>query len=155
MLTKNGQNVPIEELTKDNYLVPKGEENVYHCVIEVKQFDPKTGKRLSKPRVQKFGRKIFEKVVRAGLMKQGYDIVILHDPNEWIKAHRMELAQRSAEREKAVAERKQAEFDAAVQAAVEKALAAANKPAKPKGNKGANKKEKATETGENTPNTAE
>lgn len=155
MLTKNGQNVPIEGLTRDNYLVPKGEENVYHCVIEVKQFDLKTGKRLSKPRVQKFGRKIFEKVVRAGLMKQGYDIVILHDPNEWIRAHRMELAQRSAEREKAEADRKQAEFDAAVQAAVEKALAAANKTAKPKTNKGTTKKEKAAETGENTPNTAE
>jgi hypothetical protein len=67
----------------------------------------------------------------------------------------MELAQRAAEREKAEAERKQAEFDAAVQAAVEKALAAANKPAKPKGNEGATKKEKAVETGENTPNTAE
>lgn len=155
MLTKNGQNVPILELTKDNYVVPKGEENVYHCVIEVKQFDPKTGKRLSKPRVQKFGKKIFEGTVRAGLMKQGYEITVLHDPNEWLKANQAELAERARAKERELQERKQAEFDAAVAAAVEKALAAASNGSKSKAGKSPKKAEKTAQTGENKPNSAE
>ncbi len=60
MITKDGRDTPIEKLTAENYIVPKGEEKSYHAVIEVVQFDPKTGKRISKPRVQKFGKKMFE-----------------------------------------------------------------------------------------------
>ncbi len=81
-MTKDGRDTPVERLTPENYIVPKGEEKDYHAVIEVKQFDPKTGKRLSKPRVQKFGKKIFETSVRDSLRKQGYDVLILHDPND-------------------------------------------------------------------------
>jgi len=119
MITKDGRDTPIEKLTPDNYIVPKGEEKDYHAVIEVVQYDPKTGKKLSRPRVQKFGRKTFESHVHASLRKQGYDITILHDPNEWIK----EQQAKAAEQAKQKAQAEQAKFDAAVAAAVAKALA--------------------------------
>ena len=47
MITKDGRDTPISNLTSDNYIVPKGEERSYHAVIEVEQYDQKTGKRLS------------------------------------------------------------------------------------------------------------
>ena len=104
MITKDGRDTPIEKLTAENYIVPKGEEKSYHVVIENKQFDPKTGKRLSIPRIQKFGKKIFETHVFNSLRKQGFDIVILHDPNEWIKAQSEKAAKAKAEQEKRVAD---------------------------------------------------
>lgn len=119
MLTKDGRDTPIEKLTAENYIVPKGEEKDYHVIIEVVQFDPKTGKRLSKPRVQKFGRKTFESHVQASLRKQGYEVTILHDPNEWWKEQQAKAAESKAAKEEAAREK----FDAAVAAAVAKALA--------------------------------
>lgn len=73
--------------TNDNtefagYQVPKGEENMYHCVIEQKQFDASTGQRLSRPVVQKFGKKFFETFGMHQLKQQGYAITILHNPND-------------------------------------------------------------------------
>lgn len=111
MKTKDGKNVPVSELTAENYAVPAGEERFYHCVIEVVQFDPKTGKRISKPRVQKFGKKSFETSIYKTLKKQGYAITILHDPKGW--------EQKAAEQKKAAEQQK---FDAAVDAAVEKKI---------------------------------
>lgn len=123
MITKDGRDTAIENLTADNYIVPKGEEKYYHAVIEVRQFDPKTGKRLSTPRVQKFGKKAFETHVQASLRKQGYTITILHDPNAWVKEQVEKAAAAKAEREAAEAKAQQEKFDAAVAAAVAKALA--------------------------------
>lgn len=119
MITKNGKDVPVSELTAENYRVPAGEEKLYHCVIEVVQFDPKTGKRLSTPRVQKFGRKTFETLVYKTLKKQGYEIKILHNPTGWEET----AAKRRAEADKA-------KFDAAVAASVEAALAKREEEAK-------------------------
>ena len=132
MLTKDGRDTPIEKLTPENYIVPKGEEKDYHAIIEVVQYDPKTGKKLSKPRVQKFGKKTFETSVRSSLQKQGYAITILHDPNEWLKeqAEKREQAKKEAA---AKAKADQEKFDAAVAAAVAKELAklkAADEPKK-------------------------
>ena len=123
MITKDGRDVPIEKLTPDNYIVPKGEERSYHCVIEVIQYDPKTGKKLSKPRVQKFGKKMFENIVLDTLRKQGYTITILHDPNDWIKEHQAKAAEKARAEAEAKAKAEQEKFDAAVAAAVAKALA--------------------------------
>ncbi len=123
MITKDGRDTPIEKLTPDNYIVPKGEEKDYHAVIEVRQFDPKTGIRLSKPRVQKFGKKIFEAHVGDSLRKQGYTVTILHDPNVWMKEQAEKAEKAKAEAEQAKAKAEQEKFDAAVAAAVAKALA--------------------------------
>ena len=132
MITKDGRDTPIEKLTADNYIVPKGEEKDYHAVIEVVQFDPKTGKRLSKPRVQKFGKKIFEAHVANSLRKQGYTVTILHDPNAWLKEQAAKAEQVKAEAEAAKAKAEQERFDAAVAAAVAKELAKMEKkPGRP------------------------
>lgn len=112
MKTKDGKNVTVDKLTADNYAVPAGEELLYHCVIEVVQYDPKTGVKISKPRVQKFGKKTFETFVQKTLRKQGYTVNILHNPAGYAEA----LAKKKAEAEKA-------KFDAAVAKAVEAALA--------------------------------
>ena len=145
MITKDGRDTPIERLTPDNYIVPKGEERAYHAVIEVKQFDPKTGKRISQPRVQKFGKKSFESHISDSLRKQGYDVLILHDPNAWIKEQQAKATERAKAQEEAKKKAEQERFDAAVAAAVAKALAECEhadtqEPAK-KGRKKADKEE--------------
>lgn len=127
MITKDGRDTPIEKLTAENYIVPKGEEKDYHAVIEVVQYDPKTGKKLSKPRVQKFGKKIFETHVADSLRKQGYTVTILHDPNAWLKEQAAKREQAAKEAAAAKAKADQEKFDAAVAAAVSKALAAKEK----------------------------
>lgn len=134
MITKDGRDTPIEKLTAENYIVPSGEEKDYHAVIEVVQYDSKTGKRLSRPRVQKFGKKIFEAHVADSLRKQGYTVTILHDPNAWMKEQAAKSEQAAKEAAAAKAKAEQEKFDAAVAAAVAKALAerdAAKKPGRP------------------------
>lgn len=115
--------MPIEKLTPGDYVVPKGEERFYHVVLEVRQFDPKTGARLSRPRIQKFGKKMFESHVEASLRKQGYSITVLHNPTEWLKENQAKAGRRSRELAEAKAKAEQEKFDAAVAAAVAKALA--------------------------------
>ena len=123
MITKDGRDTPIEKLTPDNYIVPQGEETAYHCVIEVVQYNPKTGEKISKPRVQKFGRKTFEQTVANALRKQGYAITILHDPKQWIAEQQAKAEAKAKETAAAKAKAEQEKFDAAVAAAVAKALA--------------------------------
>lgn len=123
MITRDGRDTPIEKLTAENYIVPKGEERSYHCVIEVVQYDPKTGKRISRPRVQKFGRKTFETSVRSSLQKQGYTVTVLHDPTAWLAEQREKAAELAKARAEEAKKAEQERFDAAVAAAVAKALA--------------------------------
>lgn len=122
MITKDGRDTPIERLTPDNYIVPKGEELSYHAVIEVVQYDSKTGKKTSRPRLQKFSKKMFEAHVWDSLRKQGYSITVLHDPNTWLKEKKAKAEQKAKEQAEAKAKAEQERFDAAVAAAVEKAL---------------------------------
>ena len=148
MLTKDGRDTPIERLTPDNYIVPKGEERAYHAVIEVKQFDQKTGRRISQPRVQKFGKKSFESHIADSLRKQGYEILILHDPNAWIKEQQAKAAELAKAEAEAKKKAEQERFEAAVAERVAIELAKREKadeqeygePAK-KGRKKADKEE--------------
>lgn len=71
----------LTELNADTYKVPENEKHLYHCVIEVRKFDSETGRRLSTPRLQKFGQKMFENGVADNLKLQGYTITILHNPH--------------------------------------------------------------------------
>ena len=80
------KDVAITDVTPENYIVPSNEQHLYHCIIEVRKFDSETGKRLSVPRIQKFGKKSFENGIAEHLKKQGYTITVLHDPNEYVKA---------------------------------------------------------------------
>ena len=77
------KDVPIVEVTAENYIVPRGEEDTYHCKIEQTQFNPRNGKRLSRPRIQKFEAKMYPSVAR-NLRQQGWDIEVLYDPTEFI-----------------------------------------------------------------------
>ena len=78
------KDVPIVEVTAENYIVPRGEEGTYHCRIEQKQFDQRSGKRLSKPRIQKFDAKMYTSIIR-NLRQQGWDIEVLYDPTDFLQ----------------------------------------------------------------------
>ncbi len=125
------KDVAITDVTPENYIVPSNEQHLYHCVIEVRKFDSETGKRLSVPRIQKFGKKSFENGILDALKKQGYTITVLHDPNEYVKAQAEEKAARTAAQQKAAKETK-AEEKAALKAEILAELKAAGViPAEP------------------------
>ena len=129
MLNKFGKDVALDALTPDTYIVPKGEERCYHLIQEVVQYDQKTGAKISRPRLQKYGRKAFNSVVRTALVKQCYKFTILHDPTDYeAKAASLKAAaEAKAAEEKAAAEKKA--FEEAVAAEVAKRLAEAKKEA--------------------------
>lgn len=126
------KDVAITDVTPENYIVPSNEQHLYHCIIEVRKFDSETGKRLSVPRIQKFGKKSFENGILDALKKQGYTITVLHDPNEYVKAQAEEKAAADA-KAKAEAEAKaKAEEKAALKAEILEELKAAGViPAEP------------------------
>lgn len=131
MKTKDGRDLPVLEITAANYIVPKGEERYIHAKIEVKQFDSKTGRRLSVPQIQKFGLKEWNGAVKTGLKKQGYEIEILHDPVKWMADHRAEMeaqaqakAQAQAEAAKAAREKMIADLKAELKAELMAEMAA-------------------------------
>ena len=108
MLVKFGnsvKDVPILEVTAANYIVPQGEEGSYHCRIEQTQFNPRNGKRLSVPRIQKFPAKMWP-MLSHNLKLQGWDIDILHNPTDYLRKQEEEARMTEAERIKA---RKEAE----------------------------------------------
>ena len=115
MRTKDGQikYVNILDVTPENFIVPKGEEDCYHCRIEVKKFNQDTGERISKPRMQVFGKKFFESFGLHNLRKQGFTVDVMHDPNKWLQENEAKLEaekQKKAEAEaKAKAEAAEAE----------------------------------------------
>lgn len=96
----------IIKVTKDTYEVPANEKHLYHVKQELTEFDRSTGKRMSRPVIQKYGKRMFESVVYDDLKAQGYTIEVLHDPNEWLKSEaerkqtEAELARINAEAEK-------------------------------------------------------
>ena len=110
------KDVAITDVTPENYIVPSNEQHLYHCVIEVRKFDSETGKRLSVPRIQKFGKKSFENGILDALKKQGYTITVLHDPNEYVKAQAEEKAARTAAQQKAADAKAKAEAEAKAKA---------------------------------------
>lgn len=106
-----------------NYIVPKGEERLFHVRQELVQYDPKTGRKLSKPSIKKYGMKIFLTNLRDRLTQQGYTLEILSDPRTY--AERMKAEAEA----KAAAEKAEAEAKKKAEAEVKKAAAAAKKAA--------------------------
>ena len=126
MLTKDGKDVDIIKIDADNYKVPAGEEHLYHVKIEVKKFNPESGARMSRPRIQKFGAKEYDTTVKNDLVRQGYTLEVLHNPTEWLKQQEAAKAQAAeqtaADRKKAAEEKAAADAKAAEEAkAAEKA----------------------------------
>lgn len=91
--TEEGQikDVNILDVTPENFIVPKGEESFYHCRIEVVKFNQDTGERISKPRMQVFGKKFFESFGLHNLRKQGFTVDVMHDPNKWLQENEAKL----------------------------------------------------------------
>lgn len=131
------QTHPLDNVTADNYKVPQGEEGIFHVVLEVKEFDRKTGERTSVPRVQKFGVNAFETSF-PNLKRLGYDVRVVYDPTSWLE----EQAKRAEEQEQhgaqyaaeaqqaaidAALEKQRKEFEEKQQAAIEEAVANALK----------------------------
>ena len=110
------KDVAIIDVTPENYIVPDNEKHLYHCVIEIKKFDSETGKRLSIPRIQKFGKKGYENSIAEHLKKQGYTITVLHDPNEYMKAKAEADEKAKAEKAKAAEEKAKADAKAKAEA---------------------------------------
>lgn len=110
------KDVAIIDVTPENYIVPDNEKHLYHCVIEIKKFDSETGKRLSIPRIQKFGKKGYENGIADNLKKQGYTITVLHDPNEYMKAKAEADEKAKAEKAKAAEEKAKADAKAKAEA---------------------------------------
>jgi len=77
--------VPIKEqfvapvVVEPTYPVKPEEKGMYHVRLDKKAFDQKTGKKLSKDFVQIFEKNEW-KSMEAELLRQGYDIEILHTP---------------------------------------------------------------------------
>lgn len=109
------KDVSLLEVTAENYIVPVGEEDTFHCRIEQTQFNPRNGKRISRPVIQKFDAKMYPSVAR-NLRQQGWDIIVLHDPTEFLKdkeAKRQEMqAMTLKQRQEAEAKKKAAERQA-------------------------------------------
>lgn len=114
------KDVDLVEVNKDNYIVPENEKHVYHYKIEQVQFSRNTGKRLSRPRIQKTGKKQFEQNIKRNLPRQGYTIEILWDPNTYLQEVE-EQKKIKASIKKAAAEAKMQErIEQAVEAVIEK-----------------------------------
>lgn len=116
------KDVPLYEVTADNYIVPDGEEGTYHCRIEQRQFNPNTGERLSRPFIQKFPAKMWPALLR-NLKQQGWTVDILHDPTEFNRKEeekrRLTAAQRAKAAQEAEARRKKAEREAMKKSIIE------------------------------------
>lgn len=116
------KDVPIMDVTAENYIVPDGEEGTYHCRIEQRQFNPNTGERLSRPFIQKFPAKMWPALLR-NLKQQGWTVEILHDPTEFNRKEeekrRLTAAQRAKAAQEAEARRKKAEREAMKKSIIE------------------------------------
>lgn len=104
--TTAGELANLEKLTAATYAVPAGEEHLYHVLQETKKYDENTGQKRTKPRVQKYGKKIFESNVHSSHKKRKMSLVILHDPNEWLRENAEKVKQAQAQREERAETRK-------------------------------------------------
>ena len=104
------KDVPLTEVTTENYIVPKGEESLYHVVQELKQFDQKTGRRLSRPILQKYDVKVWQKQKKA-LASWGYDLVVVHGPADYIRKRDEEMQRTADERRRKAQEAEQKRKD--------------------------------------------
>ena len=117
------KDVNILDVTPENFIVPKGEEDCYHCRIEVKKFNQDTGERISKPRMQVFGKKFFESFGLHNLRKQGFTVDVMHDPNKWLQENEAKLEAEKQKKAEAGAKAK-AEAAEAEKKAIKEAMKA-------------------------------
>ena len=109
------KDVPLSEVAPANYICPQREERFWHVIQEKKEFDRNTGKRLSRPVLQKYDNKCYAQTKKY-LTDAGYTLTVVHDPTEWNKRQAEKAAKSAAERaeqaKKAEEQRKAAEREA-------------------------------------------
>lgn len=146
------KDVPLSEVTAANYIVPQGEERHWHVIQEKVEYDRQTGKKLSRPVLQKYDTKAY-RTTEKYLRDAGYTITVLHDPiafaSKVAKAREAEQrkiaeakalkAKAEAEAQKAAAEKKAAEEREKLKKELRKEILAELKEAQKKEN---TKKEK-------------
>ena len=135
------KDVPILEVTAANYIVPQGEEGTYHCRIEQQQFNPQDGRRLSRPRIQKFEAKSWPSVKR-NLLQQGWTIDVLYDPTDYLNKLKEQAQQTLAERQRLAEEAKAREREAMKEALKAELLAELKEAGVIKSEESDDKKEK-------------
>lgn len=103
------KDVPLSEVTAANYIVPSKEVRFWHVLQEKVEFDRNTGKRLSRPVLQKYDKKAFPATEKY-LKDAGYTITVLHDPVTWERANAAAIAEekRKVAEAKAAQEKKKA-----------------------------------------------
>lgn len=150
------KDVGLLDVTPENFIVPKGEESSYHCRIEVVKFNQETGERISRPRMQVFGKKFFETFGLHNLRKMGYKVDIMHDPNVWEAANKekIEASKRAKAEAAKAAEREQMKAEIIAELAAAGVIPAEPKKAgrKPKAEKTAEAEEAAGDSPENNEN---
>lgn len=150
------KDVGLLDITPENFIVPKGEESFYHCRIEVVKFNQETGERISRPRMQVFGKKFFETFGLHNLRKMGYKVDIMHDPNVWEAANKekVEASKRAKAEAAKAAEREQMKAEIIAELTAAGVIPAEPKKAgrKPKAEKTAEAEEAAGDSPENNEN---
>ena len=103
------KDVPLSEVTAANYIVPSKEVRFWHVLQEKVEFDRNTGKRLSRPVLQKYDKKAFP-ATQKYLKDAGYTITVLHDPVTWERTNAAAIAenQRKVAAVKAAQEKRKA-----------------------------------------------
>lgn len=146
------KDVPLSEVTEANYIVPQREERHWHVLQEKVEFDRNTGKRLSRPALQKYDTKSYPATLKY-LKDAGYTITVLHDPVKWAQQHAaakaQEEAQRKAAQQAAAAAKLQAEREA-MKAKLRKELQAERETMKAELRKELQEELKAEKKGKNT-----
>ena len=105
------KDVPLSEVTAANYLVPQNEVGFWHVLQEKEEYNRQTGKRMSRPVLQKYDTKAYP-ATRKYLVDAGYTITVLHDPEAWAKANAAAKAKADAQRAQAAAAAKAAQAKA-------------------------------------------
>lgn len=150
------KDVGLLDVTPENFIVPQGEENFYHCRIEVVKFNQETGERISRPHMQVFGKKFFETFGLHNLRKMGYKVDIMHDPNVWEAANKekIEASKRAKAEAAKAAEREQMKAEIIAELTATGVIPAELKKAgrKPKAEKTAEAEEAAGDSPENNEN---
>lgn len=85
----------LDQLNESNYVCPQDEVKLYHVIQEVKEFNPKTGQRISVPVLQKYKRKTFELDILPRLPRLGYTLRVVFDPVKY--EYTISEARRAAE----------------------------------------------------------
>ncbi len=138
------KDVPISQVTRENYIVDEKERDTYHVMMEIVRYSPSDGRRLSQSSIQKFDAKIYKSIMERHLKLMGYTVTVLYDPTEYLQKVEDDARRRreALNAPRKSAEEQKQEFESAVRAAVAEEIAKLSKISK--GEKDVNKRDSKT-----------